>query len=123
MAGNKNAAVSFLQLAASGRAREAFATYAGDGFRHHNPWFPGDADSLAAGMDDNARQFPDKRLEVLRTIEERDLVAVHSKVRHSAEDRGFALVHIFRFEGGKIVEAWDLAQEIPAESPNTHGMF
>ena len=42
MATNTDAAVSFLKLAASGRAREAFAAYAGPGFRHHNPWFPGD---------------------------------------------------------------------------------
>lgn len=123
MAGNKEAAVSFLKLAAAGRARDAFAAHASPGFRHHNPWFPGDAESLATGMDENARRFPDKRLDVLRAIEEGDLVAVHSKVRHSRDDRGFGLVHIFRFEGGRIVEAWDLAQEVPADSPNANGMF
>jgi predicted SnoaL-like aldol condensation-catalyzing enzyme len=123
MATNKNAAVSFLRLAASGRAREALATYGGPGFRHHNPWFPGDADSLAAAMDENARQNPDKRLDVLRAVEEGDLVAVHSYVKHGEADRGFGLVHIFRFEAGRIVELWDLAQEVPAESPNANGMF
>ena len=122
-ANNKNAAVSFLRLAASGRAREAFGTYAGPGFRHHNPWFAGDADSLAAAMDENARQNPDKKLDVLRAVEEGDLVAVHSYVKHGPDDRGFGLVHIFRFEGGRIVELWDLAQAVPAESPNVHGMF
>ncbi len=123
MASNKDAAISFLELAAAGRAREAFAQYGGPGFRHHNPWFKGDADSLAAAMDENARQNPGKRLAVLRALEDGDLVAVHSSVTHSDADRGFALVHIFRFEGGRIVEAWDLAQEVPAESPNTNGMF
>lgn len=74
-------------------------------------------------MDDNARQFPGKRLDVLRTIEEGDLVAVHSKVQHSPDDRGFGLVHIFRFDGDRVVELWDLAQEVPAESANRVGMF
>jgi predicted SnoaL-like aldol condensation-catalyzing enzyme len=123
MATNKNAAVSFLHLAASGRAREAFTTYGGAGFRHHNPWFPGDADSLAAAMDENALQNPGKNLDVLRSVEEGDLVAIHSYVRHGPDDRGFSLVHIFRFENGRIVELWDVAQEVPAESPNINGMF
>ena len=34
-----------------------------------------------------------------------------------------AVVHILRFEGGKIVEMWDIGQEIPADSPNALGMF
>jgi predicted SnoaL-like aldol condensation-catalyzing enzyme len=119
----KNAAVSFLQLAASGRAREAFAKHVSTDFRHHNPYFAGDAQSLMTAMDENARQNPDKRLDVLRTLEDGDLVAVHSYVRHNAADSGAALVHIFRFEGDRIAELWDIGQPVPAESPNSNGMF
>jgi predicted SnoaL-like aldol condensation-catalyzing enzyme len=32
-------------------------------------------------------------------------------------------VHIFRFRGDKIVELWDLGQEVPESSPNENGMF
>jgi hypothetical protein len=32
-------------------------------------------------------------------------------------------VHILRFERGRIVEMWDLGQEIPEDSPNALGMF
>jgi predicted SnoaL-like aldol condensation-catalyzing enzyme len=32
-------------------------------------------------------------------------------------------VHIFRFEQGRIVELWDLGQEVPESSPNQYGMF
>ncbi len=119
----KEAAVSFLRMAASGGAMQAFERYATPSFRHHNPWFADDARSLAAGMDDNARKFPDKELTVLRVVGEGDLVAVHSVVHHTVGDRGFGLVHIFRFEGDKVAELWDLAQEVPAESPNASGMF
>jgi len=122
VATNKKAAIEFLRLAASPRAREAFA-FVGPGFRHHNPHFPGDAEPLFAAMEENARQNPAKHLEIHRAVEEGDLVAVHSYVKHGADDRGFALVHIFRFEAGRIVELWDLAQEVPSESANVHGMF
>ena len=120
----RQAAVSFLRMCASGRAREGFERFAAPGFRHHNPHFPDDASSLAAGMEANARQFPDKEVTVLREIAEGDLIAVHSVVHHEKGDRGYALVHIFRFDDDdKVVELWDLAQEVPAESPNASGMF
>jgi predicted SnoaL-like aldol condensation-catalyzing enzyme len=123
MATKKDVAVSFLQLAAAGRAREAFSQHAGSGFRHHNPYFAGDAQALMTGMDENARQNPDKRLDVLHAIEDGDLVAVHSRVQHHAEDRGAAVMHLFRFEGDHIAELWDVGQAVPDESVNVNGMF
>jgi predicted SnoaL-like aldol condensation-catalyzing enzyme len=123
MSTRKADAVSFLQLAATGRVREAYTKHVGSNFRHHNPFFAGSAQALMTGMEENARQNPDKRLDVLRTLEDGDLVAVHSRVQHTPEDRGAALVHVFRFEGDRIAELWDVAQPVPAESVNPNGMF
>jgi predicted SnoaL-like aldol condensation-catalyzing enzyme len=122
-AATKDAAVSFLQSVASGRVREAFARHVGHGFRHHNPYFAGDAEALMTGMEENARQNPDKRLDILRTLQDGDLVAVHSHVRHARDDRGAALMHLFRFEGDRIVELWDIGQPVPETTVNTNGMF
>jgi predicted SnoaL-like aldol condensation-catalyzing enzyme len=119
----KDAAVAFLKLASSGDVREAYDKFVGEGFRHHNPYFEGSADSLQAGMEENARQNPDKALEVKRVIAEGDLVVVHAHVRHKPDDLGAALVHIFRFENDRIVELWDLGQPVLEESPNQYGMF
>ena len=119
----KESAVSFLNLCASGRAREASAKSVGAGFRHHNPHFPGNADALIAAMDENARQNPDKRFEVLRALRDGDLVAVHSHVRQRPDDRGAVVVHLFRFDGDRIVELWDVGQPVPSESVNSNGMF
>ena len=120
---HKEAATSFLQLSASGRVREAYDTYVAPGFRHHNPHFRGDAQTLAAAMEKNARENPDKRLEVLRTLEDADLVAVHSRVRLKPGAPEIALVHIFRFEGDRVVELWDISEPAPEDSPNDNGMF
>jgi predicted SnoaL-like aldol condensation-catalyzing enzyme len=110
-------------MASAGEVREAYRDYVGEGFRHHNPYFRGDADSLMSAMEENASENPDKTFEVHQALEDGDLVAVHGKVRHKPEDLGTALVHIFRFQGERIVELWDLGQEIPEESPNKNGMF
>jgi predicted SnoaL-like aldol condensation-catalyzing enzyme len=119
----KDVAVSFLKLAASGKVREAYSQFVGAGFRHHNPFFEGSAEALRAGMEENARQNPSKVLEVKRVIAEGELVVVHSHVRHKPGDLGAAVVHIFRFEKGRIVELWDLGQPVPDKSPNQYGMF
>ena len=119
----KDSAVSFLKLASSGKVREAFSLYVGNGFRHHNPFFEGSAESLQAGMEANARQNPNKVFTVLRTISEGDFVAIHSRVQQDPSVLGVVVVHIFRFEDGKIVELWDLGQPIPEKSPNQFGMF
>jgi predicted SnoaL-like aldol condensation-catalyzing enzyme len=119
----KEKAVSFLQLVASGKVREAYQTYIGPEFRHHNPYFRGDADSLMLAMEENAAVNPNKTLEVKLAIQEKDTVAVHSHVKQNPEDFGGAVVHIFRFQGSQIVELWDIGQPIPEESPNENGIF
>lgn len=120
---NKEIAMAFLEMAASGNASEAYSKFVGAGFRHHNPFFEGTAQALQAGMQENARQNPNKIFEVKRAIAEGDLVVTHSHVRQKPEDLGAAVVHIFRFENSKIVELWDLGQPIPAESINKNGVF
>jgi predicted SnoaL-like aldol condensation-catalyzing enzyme len=120
---NKEKAVSFLQLVAEGKVREAYESYIGPDFRHHNPYFRGDADSLMHAMEENAAQNPNKVLEVKRAIEEQDMVAVHSHVKQNQDDLGGAVVHIFRFHNGLIAELWDVGQAVPEESPNENGVF
>jgi predicted SnoaL-like aldol condensation-catalyzing enzyme len=34
-----------------------------------------------------------------------------------------AVVHIFRFENGKIAELWDVGQAVPDGAVNEHSMF
>src|SRR5512147_2559012 len=120
---NKDAAISFLQLASSGKVREAYANFVGTEFRHHNPFFEGTAEALMIAMEQNALQNPDKVLEVKHAIAEDPFVAVHGHVRHKPDEPGAAVMHIFRFEAGRIVELWDVGQPVLEESPNRNGMF
>jgi len=123
MESKKDIAVSFLQLASSGNARQAFREYVHPQFSHHNPYFKGDRESLLTGMEESAVQFPKKVFEVVRTLEDGDFVVVHGKVRLNPDMPEIALIHIFRFDGDLIIEEWEAAQEVPQESPNENGMF
>src|SRR6266700_2561150 len=105
---NKDTAVTFLNMVMDGRIREAFSKFVGERFEHHNPYFDGSAQSLMAGMEENERQNPEKTLKMKRVISEDEFVVIHSHLHLNPADRlGTAVVHIFRFEDGRIAELWD----------------
>jgi len=120
---HREISISFLKLAASGQVREAYSRYVSPNFRHHNAFFRGDRESLMLAMEENATKNPNKRLEIKRSLEDRDLIATYSHVQQNPGDLGSVVVHIFRFEGDRIVEMWDIGQAVPKESPNENGMF
>ena len=122
-ASKKEAAEEFLRLVAKGEAKQAFEKFAAPDFRHHNVHFPGDASALAAAMEENHARHPHKVLEIQRSLEDGEHVAIHSRMSLSPGHNGVALVHIFRFRNGRIEELWDVGQEVPQETPNKHGMF
>jgi predicted SnoaL-like aldol condensation-catalyzing enzyme len=123
MNSEKQIAISFLKMVASGQVEDAFKNYVSEDFKHHNPYFKGDAKSLKDAMIEDAQNNPEKELEILRSLADDELVAVHSLVKQNPIDVGFVLVHFFRFKHQKIVELWDLAQEIPDEIINENGML
>lgn len=119
----KRIAKTFLKLCATGKVREAYERHVAPDLIHHNPYFPGDAAALRRGMEQAATQFPKTTIEPQHVFEDKNLVAVHSKVQHEPGGRAIAVVHILRFRGERIAELWDIAAEEPADSPNENGMF
>ena len=119
----KEIAQDFLRLAAHGYSREAFALYVSKDFIHHNAYFKGDANTLMLAMEESAKQNPTKEFTMHRTLEEADLVAVHSHIRKHEHEKGYVVMHIFRFEDDKIAELWDFGQAIPENEVNENGMF
>ena len=120
---HREIAVSFLKLAASGKVREAYEKYVDQNFRHHNPFFRGDRESLMLAMEENAAKNPNKKIEIKLVLEDRDLVATYSRVQQNPEDLGGAVAHIFRIKEDRIVEMWDIGQAVPKDSLNENGMF
>lgn len=116
----KQTAIEFLRRAASGDVDAAYRLVAPD-FRHHNPYFASSAEALKAGMRENAIKHPNKAFEVQRAVAEGEFVAVHSRVQMAAMT--IAVVHIFRFEAGRIAELWDIGQPQPEAMVNELGMF
>jgi predicted SnoaL-like aldol condensation-catalyzing enzyme len=116
---NAGIATTLLRMCARGEVREAYDRYVSPDFVHHNAWFPGDRESLLRAMEESAVAEPNKSFEVKQVIDGGDRVAVLSHLRRADADLEYAVVHIARFADGRIVELWDLGQEVPKDSPNT----
>jgi predicted SnoaL-like aldol condensation-catalyzing enzyme len=121
--GRKFSATDFLALCSSGKVREAFSKYIALGFKRHNPHFAGDSASLMEGMLAAAKENPKQTFEVQRAIEDNELVAVHSKVTPKPGGPSIAVVHLFRFEGDRVVELWDVVMPVPAQPANVNRAF
>lgn len=119
----KDTAVDFLKRIVSGDVRGAYERHVAEGFRHHNPYFAGDARSLKEGMEADEARNPGKELDVQLALQEGNHVAVHSRLKRGVTEPDIAVVHIFRFEDGRIAELWDIAQVAPAQIVNENGMF
>ena len=119
----KEIAMAFLNLVVSGKIDKGYDLYVAEEFRHHNPYFKGDRQSLLNAMKENAIANPDKIFEIKRALQDGNLVAVHSHVRQNPGDPGAAVVHIFRFFEDRIVELWDVGMPAPKDNINENGIF
>jgi len=123
MLDNKQAAVDFLQMVVAGNIDAAYEKYVDMNGKHHNAYYAPGFDVLKQGMKDNHVQFPNKVFTTKNVIGDGDLVAVHSRMSLKPGEIEVAVVHIFRFKDGKIVEMWDVGQKLESNSPNTDGIF
>lgn len=58
-----------------------------------------------------------------RTIAGGDLVVTHSNLHLAPGDRGMAVADSWRLDGSRIVEHWDVIQEVPEEAADANTMF
>lgn len=68
-------------------------------------------------------QSPEGTHNLKRAFVDGDHVIVHHHVIRHAGDPGLAVVDIFRVEDGKIIEHWDVLQDVPENPVNPLPMF
>ena len=121
---NKEIVVAFYNtIFRDHKPAEAFAKYGGDKYIQHNPRVPDGKDAVINYFTPFFQANPQAKSEIKRAVAEGDLVWLHVHSRQNPTDRGRAIVDIFRVEKGKVVEHWDVIQDIPEHTANDNGMF
>ena len=122
---NKDIAVALYKKALfEGHVEEAFRLYAGVPYRQHNPLIEDGMEGVKRFVAFVMANHPDAHCEIKRVFADGDHVILHSHWHGLSDNpRGEAVVDIFRLEGGKVVEHWDVIQPIPETSANANTMF
>ena len=120
---NKKNVVAFYEKAINDKDFDAASKYLGSRYIQHNPTAPDGAEGLKGFIGFLKSKFPQSKSEIQRVVAEGDDVILHVQSVREPGTRGRAIVDIFRLENGKIVEHWDVAQDIPEKAANANGMF
>ena len=122
---NKDIAVAFYKKALfESRVEDAFRLYAGVPYRQHNPLIEDGMEGVKKFVSWVMANHPDARCEIKRVFADGDYVILHSHWHGLSDNpRGEAVVDIFRLEGGKALEHWDVIQPIPETAANANTMF
>lgn len=99
--------------------------YLAEDLIQHNPAVPDGRKGFIERLTPIFEKSPQRRSRLIRASAEGDLVWTHMHSTEHPQDRGRAIMDIFRVKNGKIVEHWDVVQPIPEpeKAKNSNGMF
>ena len=120
---NKKAVVEFYEAGLNKKDFDAASKYFGPKYIQHNPGAQDGIEGFKAFLAFLRDKFPNSHSEIKKVFAEGDYVILHVHAVREPGTRGRAIVDIFRLENGKIVEHWDVVQDIPEKMPHNNGMF
>jgi predicted SnoaL-like aldol condensation-catalyzing enzyme len=119
---NKKRVVEFYEKALNQKNLDAVDKYLGP-YRQHNPQAADGPEGLKGYIKYLKGSAPDFKFEIKRVLADGDFVILHVHGIPAPGARGLAIVDIFRVDGERIVEHWDVVQEIPEKAANGNSMF
>jgi predicted SnoaL-like aldol condensation-catalyzing enzyme len=114
---------AFYDAAINAKDFDKARTFLGDRYTQHNPNAKDGSDGLKGYIDFLKAKFPQQHNSFEQAFADGDYVILHVHRVQVPGTRGSAIVDIFKLEKGKVVEHWDVIQDIPEQSANSNGMF
>jgi len=120
---NIAAVTTFYNKALNDKDYDAAAVYLGPTYRQHNPTAADGREGFKAFLDYLKAKAPNSHSDIKATFADGDFVILHVLSIREPGTLGTAIVDIFRLDHGKIVEHWDVRQDVPEHPANSNGMF
>lgn len=120
---NRKLVVDFYDTFFNGHQVAEAAEVVADGYKQHNPRVPDGKAPFVSYFIDFFAKNPNARARIVRSAANGDLVWLHIHATNGVDDRGMAIVDIFRVKDGRIVEHWDVLQAVPEKAANANTMF
>ena len=120
---NKKVVLDLYEKGINQKDFEATIKDFGPHYTQHNPRAADGVEGFKTFIDFLKAKFPNYHSEVKRVFADGDYVILHVHNVSAPGERGAAIMDIFRLENGKVVEHWDVRQEIPENPANTNTMF
>lgn len=89
----------------------------------HNPMVPNGKEAFVSYFKGFFKENPQYRARIVRSAVDGDIVWLHINATNGAKDLGKAVIDIFRVDNGKIVEHWDVIQDVLEKAANNNTMF
>ena len=120
---NRRVLLDFIDLFYHQRkVRLAFERHVAEDYIQHNPTIQDGREAAIAALEPLFGS-PESSFHIHRILVDGELAAIHLHGRRSPNTLGGAVVDLYRFAGGKIVEHWDVLQPVPENAQNPHPMF
>ena len=123
MEANKKVVLQLYEAAINQKDFDAASKFLGSHYTQHNPRAADGPEGLKAFLAFLREKFPDYHSDIKRVFADGDYVILHVHNIPTPGSRGNAIIDIFRLENGKVVEHWDVRQEIPEQAANSNTMF
>ncbi len=120
---NKKAVVDFYDKAINQKDFAAASKYLGPRYIQHNQHAADGAEGLKSFLLLLKEKYPNSYSEIKKVFADGDYVILHVHAVREPGTRGMAIVDIFRLENGKVVEHWDVHEDIIDKPANPNGMF
>jgi predicted SnoaL-like aldol condensation-catalyzing enzyme len=106
------------------KRRDIVAYISPEKYIQHSPGLANGLDDLLDLVEEFDKSHPGYSVAVNRVMAEGDMTVAHCHYKFGDDDpHGKAIVEIFRFEDGLMVEHWDVIQDVPVTDKNGNGMF